>query len=271
MIIDRNIVFIGGGRMAEAMINGILKAGLANDTQITVVEPLAARRDELQAEYGVHAHAKASDALLPGALILLAVKPQIVGPVLTDLLGGLDASHLLISIAAGVTLTFMEGIVSKSGARVVRVMPNTPALVLEGASVLSPGKGVAQEELDLAAMIFKAVGRAIIMDERYLDAVTGLSGSGPAYVFSFIEALIDAGVKVGLARADASTLALQTVLGSVKLAIAGNEHPAELRAMVTSPGGTTIAGLHVMERAGFQGIIMDAVEAATKRSQELGS
>ena len=271
MEIKRNIVFIGGGQMAEALINGMVTSGLAKGDQIAVVEPLAMRQEELKAQYGVQAYGHAAEAVSSGALILLAVKPQIVGPVLNELVAHLDSTHLLISIAAGVTLTFMEGIVRSSGARVIRVMPNTPALVLEGASALSPGLEVTQAELDLGLSIFEAVGKAVIMDEKYLDAVTGLSGSGPAYVFSFLEALIDAGVKVGLPRPDAATLVMQTILGSVKLAMESGEHPAQLRAMVTSPGGTTIAGLHEMERAGFQGIIMDAVEAATKRSQELGS
>ena len=149
-------------------------------------------------------------------------------------------------------------------------MPNTPAFVLEAASALSAGPRATQNDMDAAVAIFNSIGKSIVLDEKYFDAVTGLSGSGPAYVFSFIEALIDAGLKVGLNRADAELLVMQTVLGSVKLAMASNEHPAQLRAMVTSPGGTTIAGLHELEAAGFSGIIMDAVEAATERSKELG-
>ncbi|VAW39249.1 Pyrroline-5-carboxylate reductase, partial [hydrothermal vent metagenome] len=156
------------------------------------------------------------------------------------------------------------------GCRVIRVMPNTPALVQEGAAALSPGRGATDEDMAKARAIFEAVGQAVILPESYLDAVTGLSGSGPAYVFTFIEALIDAGLKVGLPRDAAQTLVLQTILGSVKLSMESGKHPAELRAMVTSPGGTTIAGLHEMARAGFQGIIMDTVEAATRRSTELG-
>jgi len=144
-------------------------------------------------------------------------------------------------------------------------MPNTPAIVLKGASALSPGQGVNPEDLAVATSIFDAVGVSFVLDESYLDAVTGLSGSGPAYVFTFIEALIDAGVKVGLARPVAQTLALQTVLGSVLLALDGTRHPAELRAMVTSPGGTTIAGLHEL-----RALVTNAVEAATNRSSELG-
>jgi pyrroline-5-carboxylate reductase len=149
-------------------------------------------------------------------------------------------------------------------------MPNTPALVLESASALSGNKNVSETDLKLAQSLFEAVGKTVILEECYLDAVTGLSGSGPAFVFSFIEGMIEAGVKTGLARQVAETLTLQTVLGSVKLMQETGKHPAVLRAMVTSPGGTTIAGLHVMERAGFKGIIMDTIEAATNRSAELG-
>lgn len=266
-----NLLFLGGGRMAEALINGILTAQLAEGGQICAVDPDLQRREILSSQYGINTEESAQNALSQDTLIIIAVKPQIVGVVLENLKKKLDSSHLLISIAAGVTLSFMEKKIEGSGARVIRVMPNTPALIQEGASALSPGKNVTKEEMDIAFHIFEAVGKAVVMDEDYLDAVTGLSGSGPAYVFSFLEALIDAGVMVGLPRNHAETLVMQTVLGSVKLAMAGNDHPAHLRAMVTSPGGTTIAGLHEMERAGFQGIIMDAVEAATLRSKELGS
>ena len=155
------------------------------------------------------------------------------------------------------------------GCRFIRVMPNTPAIVLEGMSVLSPGARSTAEDMDLAKQIFAAVGASVVLDEGYLDAVTGLSGSGPAYVFTFIEALIDAGLKVGLSQPVARTLVLQTVLGATRLAMESDQHPAQLRAMVTSPGGTTIAGLHCLESAGFRGIIMDAVEAAARRSREL--
>lgn len=265
-----NLVFIGGGRMAEALINGILTAQIAEGGQVSAVDPDAGRREVLTNQYGINTSESADGVISEGTLVIIAVKPQIVGKILIDLKKHLNTSHLLISIAAGIPLSYMEEKIEGTGARIVRVMPNTPALIQEGASALSPGQRVSKEELGIAVKIFEAVGQAVVMDEVYLDAVTGLSGSGPAYVFSFLEAMIDAGIKVGLARSDAETLVMQTVLGSVKLAMAGNEHPAQLRAMVTSPGGTTIAGLHEMERAGFQGIIMDAVEAATNRSKELG-
>jgi pyrroline-5-carboxylate reductase len=264
------IGFVGGGQMAEALIKGISKAGLYSAAQIFAADPAEARRDVLQKEYGIKTFSQASDMVKECGVIVLAVKPQIMGIVLDGLRDTLSDKHLVISIAAGITLEFIEGKLADSGCRFIRVMPNTPALVQEGAAALSPGLRANDDDLAMGKAIFEAVGQAVILPENYLDAVTGLSGSGPAYVFSFIEGLIDAGVKVGLARDAAQTLVLQTVLGSVKLAMASNEHPAQLRAMVTSPGGTTIAGLHEMERAGFKGILMDAVEAATNRSKELG-
>jgi len=194
-----------------------------------------------------------------------------MGGVLDSLVEVVNERHLVISIAAGVTISFIEGNLADTGCRVIRVMPNTPAIVQEAASALSSGVRATATDMETAQVIFDAIGQTVVVDETYLDAVTGLSGSGPAYVFSFIEALIDAGVKVGLPRPVAETLALQTVVGSVKLAMDTGDHPAQLRAMVTSPGGTTIAGLHVLERAGMQGIIMDAVEAATERSRHLGA
>ncbi len=261
-----DIGFIGGGRMAEALIKGVIGADLYTADRVRVVEPVSERCQYLQAEYKVNASADAQ-ILSACKVIILAVKPQVVRQVLGQY-GHLNAGHLLVSIAAGVTIKLLEELLPEC--RVVRVMPNTPALVLEGAAGLSAGKRATDDDMTAASAIFDAVGSSVVLPESYLDAVTGLSGSGPAYVFSFIEAMVDAGVKVGLARPIAEKLVLQTVLGSVKLAMESGEHPAQLRAMVTSPGGTTIAGLHELERAGFQGIVMDAVQAAVTRSVELG-
>jgi len=262
--------FVGGGLMAEALIKGITGAGLVKADQIVVADPSSARRALLQKDYNVAAVSEATAVWAECKVVVLAVKPQVVGAVLCESREAINATHLLISIAAGIPLSVLEGAVSGRGCRVIRVMPNTPAIVLKGASALSPGKGVSPEDLAVATSIFDAVGVSFVLDESSLDAVTGLSGSGPAYVFTFIEALIDAGVKVGLARPVAQTLALQTVLGSVLLALDGTRHPAELRAMVTSPGGTTIAGLHELEKGAFRALVTNAVEAATNRSSELG-
>ncbi|MCK5323485.1 MAG: pyrroline-5-carboxylate reductase [Desulfobulbaceae bacterium] len=270
MKLARKIGFIGGGLMAEALIKGILDAGLVDSGQVLVVDPDQSRRDLLKDRFAVKVHESGDLVWSECAIIILAVKPQVVGSLLESVKDRVNSSHLIVSIAAGIPLVFMESKLSGTNCRIIRVMPNTPALVLEGASAYSPGQGVDAEDLETARMILDSVGKSVQVDEKDLDAVTGLSGSGPAYVFSFIEALIDAGVRVGLDRQTATTLVQQTVLGSVKLAMESNEHPAQLRAMVTSPGGTTIAGLHEMERAGFEGIIMDAVQAATRRSSELG-
>jgi pyrroline-5-carboxylate reductase len=272
MELHGNIGFIGGGRMGEALIQGILQSGIITADRIYVAEPDTNRRQHLADTYHVKVYDSDNNSMVCNECktIILAVKPQIMAAVLQSLRKNIDASHLLISIAAGIQLSGMATILNDSGCRLLRVMPNTPALVLEAASALSAGPRATPEDMDIAVTIFNSIGKTVVLDEKYLDAVTGLSGSGPAYVFTFLEALIDAGLKVGLNRSDAETLVMQTVLGSVKLAMNSNEHPAQLRAMVTSPGGTTIAGLHELEAAGFNGIIMDAVEAATERSKELG-
>ncbi|NTV13772.1 MAG: pyrroline-5-carboxylate reductase [Desulfobulbaceae bacterium] len=269
MNIEGKIGFLGGGRMAEALIKGITESGLVKAEKVLAIDPAAERRQLLADQYGV-ATAGDGTGLADCRIIILAVKPQLMGKVLALNLAHFHGNQLVISIAAGISLDFLESCLNGRDCRLVRVMPNTPALVLEGASALCGGSRATSSDLDEARQIFEAVGSSVILSEADMDAVTGLSGSGPAYVFSFIEAMIDGGVKVGLARSVAEKLTLQTLLGSVRLAMSTGEHPAALRAMVTSPGGTTIAGLHEMERAGFQGIIMDAVEAATCRSRELG-
>ncbi len=264
------IGFIGGGQMGEALVKGILAAHLVPAEDIMVAEPQQERRNFLEQTYKIQSAADHGPVCAGCTTLILAVKPQIMGPVLDGLKEAVSDNHLLISIAAGIPLRFMEDKLAGRGCRLVRVMPNTPALVQEAASALAAGKSASAADMKLAEQLFQAIGKTVVVDEHLLDAVTGLSGSGPAYVFSFIEGLIDAGVKVGLSRPVAETLVLQTVLGSVKLAIESGQHPAALRAMVTSPGGTTIAGLHAMERAGFRGILMDAVERAADRSRELG-
>ncbi len=260
---------IGGGQMGEALVKGLLKAGLYQASSLLVAEPNAERGKYLRDTYEIITSDTASDVWRKCSTVLLAVKPQIMAKVLASAKPFIQETHLLITIAAGLPLAFYEGLLD-SRAKIIRVMPNTPALVLEGASALCCNANVTTEEMRKATAIFNAVGVAVVLDERYLDAVTGLSGSGPAYVFTFIEALIDAGLKTGLPRDVAETLAMQTVLGSVKLMRETKEHPAVLRSRVTSPGGTTIAGLHVLEKNGFRGIVMDAVEAAARRSAELG-
>jgi len=272
MALNGKLGFIGGGRMAEALIQGILKSSIIAPENILVTEPVEERRIYLVKSYGIKAFdsSQEADVWSNCSTVILAVKPQIMKDVLQAAKKNVKSSHLVLSIAAGIQISFIDAHLSGCNCRIIRVMPNTPAFVLEAASALSAGPRTTKDDMDTAVSIFDAIGKSVILEEKYFDAVTGLSGSGPAYVFTFIEALIDGGLKVGLNRPDAELLAMQTVLGSVKLAMASKQHPAELRAMVTSPGGTTIAGLHELETAGFNGIIMDAIEAATERSKELG-
>lgn len=272
MALRGKLGFIGGGRMGEALVQGLLKSGIIIAENILVTDPVADRRTYLADTYGVNTYDSREDGHIWSgcATIILAVKPQIMKDVLQRAKDRINDSHLLISIAAGIKSSFIDANLTGCNCRIIRVMPNTPAFVLEAASALSQGPRATREDMDTAVTIFNSIGKSLVLDETYFDAVTGLSGSGPAYVFTFIEALIDAGLKVGLNRSDAEILVLQTILGSVKLAMSSKVHPAQLRAMVTSPGGTTIAGLHELEAAGFNGIIMDAVEAATERSKELG-
>ncbi len=267
---QNTIGFIGGGQMGEALIKGLIHSGLYAKENISVVEPDQKRRHYMASTYGINGLEESTPLWDSCATVILAVKPQIMGLVLTASKEHVSPNHLIISIAAGLPISFYEQGLARDDCKIVRVMPNTPALVLEGASGLCGNSNVSQDELQQAKEIFSKIGKAVILQEQAIDAVTGLSGSGPAYVFTFAEALIDAGIEQGLPRPTAETLALQTLLGSVKLLMESGKHPAELRAMVTSPGGTTIAAQHVLERSGFKGIIMDAVAAAVNRSKELG-
>ncbi len=267
---NNKIGFIGGGQMGEALIRGIINSGLYEQDDILVAEPNSERCDYMSRTYGITCHSSSEQIWNSCGTVLLAVKPQIMGIVLAASKDLVSPEHLIITIAAGLPISFYEEGLGRDDCKIIRVMPNTPALILEAASGLSGNSNVSREELLRCEEILNKVGKAVILDESALDAVTGLSGSGPAYVFTFADAMIDAGIKAGLPRPTAETLALQTILGSVKLLIESKKHPAELRAMVTSPGGTTIAAQHVLERSGFKGIVMDAVEAAVSRSRELG-
>ena len=260
---------IGGGQMAEALIRGIVAAELLAPEQIYVMEPNAARMDALRTAYNVRAAAGAAELCAQCGTLLLAVKPQVAQQVLAGYAPFLNEKHLLISIMAGISLAHLRQHAGEQ-VRLIRAMPNTPALILAGATAFSPAPSATLEDCSLAQRIFAAVGSALEMPESLLDVVTGLSGSGPGYVFTFLEALIEGGVLAGLPRPAAEELALQTLYGSAKLALESREHPAILKGKVTSPGGTTIAGIHALEQGAFRGLIMDAVQTATRRSQELG-
>ncbi|MHB8790865.1 MAG: pyrroline-5-carboxylate reductase [Desulfobulbaceae bacterium] len=265
----QTIGFIGGGQMAEALIKGILSAGLAGAERIMVVEPDAARQDYLRTTYSVRIARDSAELTAGSRTLILAVKPQVMARVLAQYRGQVTGEHLVISIAAGITIGALAAGLGEE-VRIIRVMPNTPALVLAGASALASNSRATAEDVAAAKEILAAIGTCVEVSEPLLDAVTGLSGSGPGYVFAFIEALVDGGVLAGLPRPVAEQLVLQTVLGSAKLALETGEHPAVLRGRVTSPGGTTITGLQVLEESGFRGAVMAAVQAATERSRELG-
>lgn len=266
---NKNIGFIGGGQMAEAIIKGLLQSKTCSSDMIAVCEPLESRRKYLAATYNLEVSAKAKNIINVSQTIVLAVKPQVMPEVLMEIKPLLQ-NHLIITIAAGLPLAFYATRVDNDTIPIVRVMPNTPALILQGASALCRNKNVTDNQFTFAESLFEAIGITVEVNEKGMDAVTGLSGSGPAYVFTFIEALIDAGIKTGLSRDVAKALTIQTILGTTLLAKETTDHPAVLRDRVTSPGGTTISGLHILEEAGFNGVIISAVEAACKRSAELG-
>jgi pyrroline-5-carboxylate reductase len=268
MAIDKKIAFIGGGNMAEALIKGLITGGASKPDRILVTDVSADRLAHLQNAYGVTQKGNV-EAAREADIVILSVKPQVIERVLGEIASVVDDRKLVISIAAGIVISRIEKAL-KGGSRVVRVMPNTPALVLAGAAAIAGGKNATSADLALAQSIFNAVGRAVIVEEKLMDAVTGLSGSGPAYVFVIIDALSDAGVKAGLPRPLALELAAQTVYGSAKMVLETKEHPGKLRDMVTSPGGTTIEGLHALEKGKLRATLMNAVEAATARSRELG-
>jgi len=262
------IAMIGSGQMGEALIGGWLAAKTVPSEALFATDASAERRDLMKRRFGVRTGSDNRDAASWADVVVLAVKPQILDGVMKDLSPAL-AGKLVLSIAAGVTIAQLAKLAPKN-TRVVRAMPNTPVLVRDGVSALSFGTGVTDKDQQLARRLFEAVGRAVVVEEKLMDAVTGLSGSGPAYVFLAIEALADGGVKMGLPRTVSNLLAAQTVLGAARMVLETGEHPAKLKDRVASPGGTTIAGLHRLEQGGLRAALMAAVEAASKRSEELG-
>lgn len=261
------IGFIGCGRMAQALAKGFLEAKVATPGQLVGCDIAEAPSEAMRA-VGVTVHAN-SDAIVPHVdVLIVAVKPQTIDEVLVGLRDDLTDSHLIISIAAGVTLERLACHLGESR-RLIRVMPNTPCLVGEAASGVAAGPFARLEDVALALRLFGAVGVAHRVSEPLLDAVTGLSGSGPAYAYQVIEALSDGGVKVGLPREVATALAAQTLLGAAKMVLETGQHPGVLKDMVTSPAGTTIEGLAILEARGVRGALIDAVVAATRRAGEL--
>ncbi len=268
---DLRIGFLGAGKMATALAQGWVRAGLVRPDAVRASDPLPEARAAFAAATGGAALPHNRAVVAESDLVVLAVKPQQMADVLDDVAtAALARKPLFVSVAAGVPLRAISERLGGDGCRLVRVMPNTPCLVGASASAYAGGPGATAEDVRLVDRLFNAVGRALAVPEKLLDAVTGLSGSGPAFVFVMIEALSDGGVRMGLPRDLATQLAAQTVLGSAKLLLETGKHPGELKDMVASPAGTTIAGLHALERGGLRAALIDAVEAATRRSLELG-
>jgi pyrroline-5-carboxylate reductase len=263
------IGFLGAGKMATALARGFVRAEIVTPKHIIAGDVSAAARTAFAKETSAKTTAANADVLKFASVVVLAVKPDQAAGALADLRGSFTGHHLLISIAAGVTLAKLEAALP-AGMRVIRVMPNTPALVGEAAAAFALGKSATAADGELARKLLSAVGIVFQMKEPLLDAVTGLSGSGPAYVYQFIEALSDGGVAAGLPRDAATKLAAQTVLGAAKMVLVTGQHPGALKDQVTSPGGTTIEGLHELEKGQLRATVMSAVRAATEKSKKLG-
>lgn len=262
---QRRLGIIGAGNLGMALVQGLLRAGWISPEGLSVFDPDPARRRELE-ELGVRP-AASNGEVMTASTVILAVKPQVAEAVLAEIAPA-RGDHLLLSLVAGLTLARLEE--ALPSARILRAMPNTPLMVGQGITALVRGSRATLEDLSFARELFQAVGRVVVVEEeKHLDAVTGLSGSGPAYVAMFIEALADGGVRMGLPRALALELAAQTVMGTAAMVLSQGLHPAMLKDQVASPGGTTIAGLHALEQGGFRGVVMDAVQAATWRAREL--
>lgn len=263
------IGFLGSGQMATALAKGFLTAGKLSPDKLVACDVVPAAAEQFRAQTGGKIVNSAGEVLAAADVVFLAVKPQHMAALLSDAAKSLRESQLFVSIAAGIPLAKLEaGLGSK--ARVIRVMPNTPCLVGQGASAFSLGSHATAADGQLVQELLSTVGLALPVSESLLDAVTGLSGSGPAYVYIMIEALADGGVRMGLPRDAAMQLAAQTVLGAAQMVLTTGKHPGALKDAVASPGGTTIAGLHLLEQRGVRGALIDAVQAATERSKELG-
>jgi pyrroline-5-carboxylate reductase len=269
MLKEKKIGIIGTGNMGEALIDGLIHSRSSVPENIICSDIRSDKLKLARENYGITSKTNNTDVVKLSDIIIYAIKPQIMTKILKETNDYLDSSKIIISIAAGVPLSYIESCLNKE-LRLIRVMPNIAASVKEGASAIAPGSHVLKNDLQVAKAIFDSVGKSVIIEESLMDAITGLSGSGPAYIFLIVDALADAGVKMGLARDDSLFLSSQTVLGAAKLLIETKEHPGQLKDKVTSPGGTAIAGLHTLEQGGLRTTLINAVEAATNRAKELG-
>ncbi|MFN0063580.1 MAG: pyrroline-5-carboxylate reductase [Myxococcaceae bacterium] len=269
MLSGKRFAFVGAGNMAQALIRGLLQSGKVRPEDISASARRQDHLAELCARHGIRLSPTNLACVQQADVVVLAVKPQVMAGVLKELSGHVPSAALVVSVAAGIsTATIENGL--RTGTHVLRAMPNTAAQVGRSATGLAPGPHATAADMAMGRELFEAVGRVVEVDEVHLDAVTGLSGSGPAYIFLIIEALADAGVKVGLSRAVALELAAQTLLGAAHMLLETGEHPGRLKDQVTSPGGTAIAGLHTLEAGGLRTTLINAVEAATRRARELG-
>jgi len=270
MLQDKKIGFIGSGNMGEALVSGLVMSKAAKPENIICSDIFPETLKEIHEKYGVLTTTSNIEVCEKSEIIIYATKPQILGSVLKETAPALDKSKLVISIAAGVPLAAIAAGFKKD-LRLIRSMPNICAFVKESATAVCAGQFVQEGDVELARAVFDSVGKTVVLQENILmDAFTGLSGSGPAYIFTIVDAMADAGVKMGLSRKDALFLSTQTVLGSARLLLESQEHPGQLKDRVTSPGGTTIAGIHTLEQGGLRTTLINAVESATKRSKELG-
>jgi pyrroline-5-carboxylate reductase len=270
MLMDKKICILGTGNMGQALVSGLVGSGSSKPQDIVCTDVREVKLKAIEKQYGVQISTSNLEAVSQADIIIYAVKPQIMATVLNETSEKLDMSKLIISIAAGVPMEAIESCLNKE-LRLIRVMPNIAAAVKEAATAIAAGRHASKEDVQLAMEIFDSIGKSVFIQENYLmDAITGLSGSGPAYIFLIVEAMADAGVKVGLSRQEALFLSAQTVLGAAKMLIETQEHPGQLRDRVTSPGGTAIAGLATLEEGGLRTTLIHAVEVATNRSRELG-
>ncbi|MFO7569501.1 MAG: pyrroline-5-carboxylate reductase [Smithellaceae bacterium] len=270
MFTGRKIAIIGGGKMGSILARGMISRKLISPRSMTVTDIDPERLEDLRSSLKVQVSTDNKKTVRDADIIILAVKPQNFSETLREIRPSATGAKIFISIAAGITTGFIEKALPK-GARVLRVMPNVNAMAEEGAAAVSKGKNACDGDISFALAICNAVGLAVEVDEKLMDAVTGLSGSGPAYCFVMIEALADAGVQLGLPRDLAEKLAAQTLLGSARVCLDSHQHPAQLKNMVTSPGGTTAAGLKALEEGKIRATLIAAVEASANRAKELSA
>jgi pyrroline-5-carboxylate reductase len=268
MFENKRIAVLGAGRLGEALITGMLDAGIVTKDQFIATAAHAERLTHIRTKFGIETTLSNGEAVRKSQLALLCVKPQTMEQVVRQISDDLTPGHLLISVAASVSTRFIEGLLDQP-IPVIRTMPNTPCLIKQGMSAIAPGKHASADHVAQASMIFNAIGRSLILDEKHMDAVTGLSASGPAFVYIIIESFVEAGVKVGLPREVATQLAAQMTLGASRMVLETGEHPAKLKDMVTTPAGCTIDGILELEDGGLRVTLIKAVVRATQRAKEL--